>query len=92
MQIELEKYLASNDADLSNEGLEAIDVSIKKTSEVEILARPKIPLSSLCTSACFSSVSSVLASTRSSMTETFNTLSAEDQIDIHNKIIETFNK
>src|SRR5512134_1179510 len=76
MQNELERLLDTQATELGAEretapldvkaGLRRIDVTLKKMNEKAPLQAGKIPLSSLCTSACFSSISSVLVNTMGS--------------------------
>lgn len=66
MKADIQNYLGGEIEDLSAKaGLKGIDLTVKKMSESEgnlnpfDLAQAAIPKSSLCTSACFSSVSSI---------------------------------
>lgn len=66
MKADIQNYLGGEIEDLSaKEGLERIDLTVKKMSETEgnlnpfDLAQAAVPKSSFCTSACFSTVSSI---------------------------------
>lgn len=72
LQSEVQKFVNAELADLSTSdervdvkaGVRRIELTVKKMAERAPTLEARIPLSSLCTSACFSSVSSVMVSGR----------------------------
>jgi hypothetical protein len=93
-QSELNKFIESDVADLSTEteadlgaGLARIELTVKKMQQKDEKLQA-VPLSSLCTSACFSSISSIRVTLMSENENESNQLNVKELVRMHDKALE----
>src|SRR3712207_4940224 len=94
MQSEMNRFLETEPADLREEkadlkaGLRRIELTVTKMQEKAPTMEARVPLSSLCTSACFSSVSSVMTHLTFSSETQENERNLQEMIRLHDKALD----